>query len=523
MKTPAVAPRDQSRDFRTDEMFFSTTDPRGIITAGNDVFARISGYPAKDLVGRAHNIIRHPDMPRCAFRLVWDTLKENRRTAALVKNLARDGRYYWVVALFAPAKDGYLSIRFKPTSPLLDLVAGLYPKMLAEEERLLAVGADDAAAMVASEKVLVDALRQRGFASYDAFMRALLCEELKSRDAALAREGLVVIRPLPEGSGGDTAQANSADQLRSLYRRGAGAYVQLSRLFVRLDEFVALQQSLNANGAFVSNLTSELRLAATNASLASTRVGEEGLSLAVVSDYMGKASADVAGCVGTLTQSIRTVSERLRSVIFNLAAGRLQIEMLMTFLRELIVTTETDATNQASCQAIVSLQQAFGHSLKRAVSSLDELAGATRQLDPTSNSLGRHMLELQVAQLSGLVETTRLREVGDFGAVFAQIRELIDNTRGQLAGLSEAIAHLGEIADEAPVTMREIAASAGEMEADAAGLRERSLAPIPRGSHAVAGRPATPSAAMPSAPLPPSSSSQSPVPVEESLCEPAVR
>ncbi|MCX6953894.1 MAG: PAS domain S-box protein [Verrucomicrobia bacterium] len=475
MKTPAVEPRDQPRDFRTDEMFFSTTDSRGIITAGNGVFCRISGYPVDELIGRAHNIIRHPDMPRCAFRLVWDTLKQSRRTAALVKNLAKDGRYYWVVALFAPARDGYLSIRFKPTGPLVDVVAEVYALMLAEEERQLAAGADETAAMAASEQVLVAALRQRGFADYDTFMRALLCEELKSRDATLAREGLVVIRPLPESSADASAPSSSGDQLRSLYRRGAAAYLQLSRLFVRLDEFGALQQSLNANGSFVSNLTSELRLAATNASLASTRVGGEGLSLAVVSDYMGKASADVAGCVDALTDGIRTVSRRLRSVIFNLAAGRLQIEMTMTFLHELISASDASSARQSSPRSIRALQQAFGHSLKRAVQSLDELASGTKQLDPTSNSLGRHMLELQVAQLSGQVETTRLREVGDFTAVFAQIRELIENTREQLTGLSEAIAHLDEIASEAPIAMREIAALAADMEAEAAVLQEHAL------------------------------------------------
>ena len=75
-------PKDQEARFLLEEMFFSTTDARGVITFGNDIFVRVSGYPLVDMVGKPHNIIRHPDMPRAVFRLFWDYLQAGRSVVA---------------------------------------------------------------------------------------------------------------------------------------------------------------------------------------------------------------------------------------------------------------------------------------------------------------------------------------------------------------------------------------------------------------------------------------------------------
>jgi len=466
MKPPSVTPRDVEREFRADEMFFSTTDPRGIITAGNDVFVRISGYGPGELIGRPHNLIRHPDMPRAAFRLVWDYLGQSRRSVAMVKNLAKDGCNYWVVALFAPMAGGFLSIRFKPTGPLRDEVAEIYAAMLAEERRLEESGADGKTAMDASAALLTVAVRARGFADYDEFMRVLLCEELRSRDAVLAKTGGVLIRPLPPDALSRAGDDQTLHHLGSLYRQGAHAYGLLSRLFARLDEFVALQQTLTGKAGFVGNLTTELRLAAMNVALASTRMGDEGQSLSVISHYMGNSSSDVAGAVRVLTTGIQNVSKRLRSVIFNLAAGRLQIEMIMAFVHELIVARAAEEKRQTQHRLIRTLQNAFSHSLERASKALHDLEHSTRELNPTSRDLGRHILALHVAQLNGRVETTRLTEQEGFAAVFADIRGQIDSTQEQLIELSDALRQLDAIAVETPETARDIAASVRQMEND---------------------------------------------------------
>jgi aerotaxis receptor len=469
MSSPAADLRDVPRDFRADEMFFSTTDRRGIITAGNEVFVRISGYAPEELIGRAHNLVRHPDMPRAAFRLVWNYLQASRRAVALVKNRAKDGSHYWVAALFAPIDDGFLSIRFKPGSSWFAPVREIYGRMLAEEKRAKDAGADGRAQMDASTDLLTAAVRTHGFADYDAFMRTLLCDELKSRDALLAREGRTIIRPLPEVLSAAPTDAATV-RLRALYEQGTHVYSQLSRLYERLDDFVALQRVLEGKSQFVTNLTRELRLAAMNIALASTQLGDEGQSLAVISHFMGGSSSDVATAVGGLTAGIQGVSGRLRTVIFNLAACRLQIEMLMTFVRELIVAELPAEKIEAQRALIRTLQTAFRRSLDRAAAALGNLDVNARSLNTTSAELERHILSLELAQLGGRVETSRLAQQDGFTAVFTHIRQQIDSTRQQLLELSEALRQLDGLAEETPRAAGEIAGATTRMEENLAGL-----------------------------------------------------
>ena len=108
MKRPPAI--DEAREFRIDEMFFSTTDRKGVIFSGNDVFVRVSGYGRSELVGRPHNIIRHPEMPRAVFRLIWSRLLAGQPVAGLVKNLAADGRHYSVIALLQPKSRAPLPV-----------------------------------------------------------------------------------------------------------------------------------------------------------------------------------------------------------------------------------------------------------------------------------------------------------------------------------------------------------------------------------------------------------------------------
>lgn len=124
-----------------DEIIVSKTDPRGIITYANDVFFRISGYTEAELIGQPHNIIRHPSMPSCVFKLLWDTIKGGNEIFAYVVNKAKNGDYYWVFAHVTPSFDsqgkitGYHSNRRVPNADALPKVKSLYATLLAEEQR----------------------------------------------------------------------------------------------------------------------------------------------------------------------------------------------------------------------------------------------------------------------------------------------------------------------------------------------------------------------------------------------------
>ena len=100
--------------FTADELFFSTTDSQGRIRRANSTFMRLSGYPRGALVGRAHNVVRHPDMPAGLFRSIWNAIEEGRAASAYITNRSADGGFYRVFATIVPSGDGYLSVRTLP-------------------------------------------------------------------------------------------------------------------------------------------------------------------------------------------------------------------------------------------------------------------------------------------------------------------------------------------------------------------------------------------------------------------------
>lgn len=93
----------------THEEIISRTDLKGNITFANDIFCKISGYSLEELIGKAHNIVRHPDMPKEIYRELWDTLKSQKQWSGIVKNLRKDKGFYWVKAIVSGVyKDGKL-------------------------------------------------------------------------------------------------------------------------------------------------------------------------------------------------------------------------------------------------------------------------------------------------------------------------------------------------------------------------------------------------------------------------------
>lgn len=174
MSARAARPTGVARTFSPDEIIVSKTDPRGVITYANPVFVRVSGYDERELLGAPHSILRHPDMPRCVFKYLWDTIAEGREVFAYVLNLAKGGDHYWVLAHVTATRDhagaitGYHSNRRVPDPAAVAAVQPLYASLL-EIERSHARKADG---LAASMQALVETLRSKRV-SYDEFVWSL--------------------------------------------------------------------------------------------------------------------------------------------------------------------------------------------------------------------------------------------------------------------------------------------------------------------------------------------------------------
>ncbi len=166
----ADAPRNYNNNekkLNEDDFIVSKTDTKGKIIYCNEIFSKMAGYCPADLIGSNHNVIRHPDMPKIAFKLAWDLIKNKKEFFGFVKNLSADGGYYWVLAYITPDIDpnsgqivSYTSVRRKPPQSAIDQIIPIY-KLLVDAERR--------GGMQASGELLTNFLQEHKI-SYDEFV-----------------------------------------------------------------------------------------------------------------------------------------------------------------------------------------------------------------------------------------------------------------------------------------------------------------------------------------------------------------
>ncbi len=138
----------------------SETDEKGRITFANDYFMEVSGYSQEELIGKPHSIVRHPDMPKVVFKLLWETISQGKNINAVVKNLAKDGRCYWIFTEFEMRKDtdtgkiiGYHASRKKISKHVIEIIADLYAQLLEIENN---------DSVDASQTYLINFLKEKG-------------------------------------------------------------------------------------------------------------------------------------------------------------------------------------------------------------------------------------------------------------------------------------------------------------------------------------------------------------------------
>jgi len=164
-----IEPINTEKEMSDEEFLILKTDLQGTMIYGNRSFIAFSGYEEKELVGQPHKMLRHPDMPRAIFRLMWETLEDNREFFGYLKYLRKDGSYFWSFANLTPSFDddqnvnGSFSVQRKPHPKRLTFFSDLYKEMVAVEKQFRT----DQEMMDASTEVLNNAIGGR---NYDEFI-----------------------------------------------------------------------------------------------------------------------------------------------------------------------------------------------------------------------------------------------------------------------------------------------------------------------------------------------------------------
>ncbi|WP_350333117.1 PAS domain-containing protein [Coralliovum pocilloporae] len=165
----AITPTGREVYFAENDIIVSKTDLKGKITYANTTFMDISGYRKNEVIGAPHNMIRHPDMPRCVFKLLWETISSKAEIFAYVKNMTKSGDHYWVLAHVTPSLNadneivGYHSNRRVPNRDVLTrTIEPLYAKLRQEElsqdskKKGLELSQDTLTALIADKGVSYD-------------------------------------------------------------------------------------------------------------------------------------------------------------------------------------------------------------------------------------------------------------------------------------------------------------------------------------------------------------------------------
>ncbi|MFC5185979.1 PAS domain-containing protein [Actinomadura harenae] len=307
---------DREMTMGVEELFFSTTDRRGVIRQGNSVFVRVSGFSREELSGAPHNIVRHPDMPGGAFRLVWDRLDAGWSVGAYVKNLTRDGRPYWVFATMSPVRDGYLSVRMAARARLLDVAEQVYAQA-ARAERETPMSRRDAALHGMAH--IEESLRRHGFASYDAFMFDALPAELSARSHLVSTS---YARPGASGRIGEVlAGAATVDEL-------------LDGLVGHLSAYGVLCERLATTSANVLDISLRMSASVAAAQRASETVAGSAPVLANVARVMDAPMRKATAALERMRTRLDEVRADVAELRFRISLARLYNTTAAAFAAE---------------------------------------------------------------------------------------------------------------------------------------------------------------------------------------------
>lgn len=410
-----ATPTGATHEVPPEDLFFSTTDSRGVIDEANEVFVRNARYSREDLIGAPHSIIRHPDMPAGVFASMWDMLGEGRPVCAYVRNLAGDGSSYWAFATITPIDgDRYLSVRSGPVNfEARDLLSGLYQGLREQERAARAAGRSAHEVGMLGRALLGEALRDQGFADYDELQLDLVPVEVA------AREGGAVEVPTEVGDPGadallaeiatlraelgvfaDAVGASLAgvDGLRRDLRRARAHLAELDELiddeesrerivaasravedtWPVLDEVMARRKRLRLTTA-IARLQAEAiarfvaAAVAGREDLPSSRHAAESLTAALGSIVDADVAADQQAA-SALTARIRSGLDALRAIPMHLLAAAPDTAGLMTVLDALVGQSERI---RSGIDAVIGPDTTLDlDDLKVRLNRIDELAAA---------------------------------------------------------------------------------------------------------------------------------------------------
>ena len=364
------------RFFDPEDIFFSTTGPKGVIRRTNRTFDSLSRYSRERLQRAPHNIVRHLDMPAGLFKLMWDDLGAGRPVSAYVLNRAADGVDYRVFATIVPIHDGFLSVRTKPLcGDTQRAVEEAYRRVRTREREFAGRGASRSQIGEMGAVELAAELAGMGYPALIDATRALLPAEV----SALVSAGVRV----PDAAG---VSGPVADILRA----AAGLERSTNRLVFQLEEYFRLLGSLE--GTRYSMIQVAERVELTGRVLgAQARTSWQRTRSDEIAERVVELSGQAAPALRALPQRMSAVRDGVLDLRFSVALMRLMTLMVGRFSRSILDGSEEDPIGSISdlCEALDSVVGAMGAVCARARQAAEALDADLRAVTPQIDRITR--------------------------------------------------------------------------------------------------------------------------------------
>ncbi len=414
-----VEPKGHEHVVGIDEVFFSTTDRKGIIELANSIFVRLSHYDHDELVGAPHNIIRHPDMPGGAFKHVWDQLESGKTACAYVKNLAKDGGLYWVFATIMPVGDKYLSVRMSPcVAALKDASDGLYNAVRPEELKAREDGASRDQAATTGAALITEGLAGLGIPDFDALALAALPAEVSAHE---------------EQGSGLPWRPDASGPLATLLETMHAIDADTTDLVLRLAEYdevaTQVQQANAAAGPTLDQLNGLLAPATEGAAA----VGEDMPELTAAAEAMTARTERAGTLLAEVTERLTALQASIRRLRFRISMLRLHNVQVGRFSAELIdgaSTPDAGDSIRLLCTALGEGATRLGEDIEQTHSALlaisDQIYPAVKEVDGFRRQLGKWRRSVTDSEQAGPLSEQLHRIEEQAKAGFGQVDSLAD-------------------------------------------------------------------------------------------------
>jgi len=431
--------------FPTGCYLVSRTDLKGIITHANDAFVNISGFTRDELMGKSHNIVRHPDMPPEAFADLWRTVKSGMPWTGLVKNRTKTGDYYWVRAFVVPIRRsgqtiGYMSVRTEPSRADVAQAGKLYAAVATKQQ--------------AWPAIRVGLMGRLSFA-----MRAWL---ITGGVAALG-VAIALLSLLAESPQTATAVLGALVSLSSL-AMGAYLALRIDRPLTRVTEFFGQISE--------GNLTNEVDVHGRDETgKVFCQLGAMQVHLLAMIDDITAASVRVETGCGNVNRDLRRMDEESERQLDRVKSVAAATEQLSVSVRE--VANSTIETNHAAERAqslldsgrkeIVSAierTESVVHAVQHSNQTMAELSRAIDKIGKVTVIIQEIAAQTNMLALNAAIEAARAGEQGrGFAVVADEVRSLAERTTDSASDIVTTVGQIQSITAQAVQSMEQARAS----------------------------------------------------------------